>query len=93
MAAIVYICVDGMGSAYTTVAFLTGAITSMFCGAFGMKVATFSNYRTTTAAKESLGAAFKCAYRAGVTMGFTLVSISMLVLLVLISIYKSMRNI
>ena len=47
MGAIVYICVDGMENFTSTISFAVGAITSMFCGAFGMKVATFSNYRTT----------------------------------------------
>lgn len=47
MAGIVYFCVDEMKSYYTTIAFVTGAVTSMFCGAFGMKVATYSNFRTT----------------------------------------------
>ena len=58
-----------------------------------MKVATYSNYRTTLCAKTSLGSAFKTAFRAGCTMGFTLVSLSMLVLLILILIYKNMLNI
>lgn len=93
MGAIVYVCVDNMEHWYTTVAFVTGAITSMFCGAFGMQIATYSNYRTTLAAKVSLGAAFKVAFRAGCAMGFTLVSVSMIVLLFLIHIYKNMMNV
>ena len=51
MAAVVYFCVDQAESFYTTIAFVVGASTSMFCGAFGMKIATFSNYRTTICAK------------------------------------------
>jgi len=47
MGAIVYVCVDGMEHFYSTISFFIGALTSMFCGAFGMKVATYSNYRTT----------------------------------------------
>jgi Na+/H+-translocating membrane pyrophosphatase len=93
MAGIVFVCVDEMEAWYTTVAFLAGAVTSMFCGAFGMQVATYSNYRTTLAAKNSLGSAFKVAFRAGCVMGFTLVSISMMVLLALIWIYKDMMGI
>lgn len=93
MAGIVFVCVDQMTTWYTTVAFLIGAATSMFCGAFGMQVATFSNYRTTICAQKSLGSAFKTAYRAGCVMGFTLVSISMLVLLILVTVYKSMMEI
>lgn len=87
-----FFCVDQAKHWYTTIAYMTGAFTSMFCGAFGMKIATFSNYRTTISAKTSLGSAFKTAYRAGVVMGFTLVSISMLVLLALILVYKSYLN-
>jgi len=89
----VFICVDRMEVWFTTVAFFAGAITSMFCGFLGMRVATYSNYRTTLAAKTSLGAAFKTAYRAGCVMGFTLVAVSMNVLLLLIYVYKNMMNI
>lgn len=32
---------------FTTIAFVTGAITSILCGYIGMKIATASNYRTT----------------------------------------------
>lgn len=60
----------------------------MACGAFGMYIATFSNYRTTICAKISLGYAFKCAYRAGVVIGFALVSVSILMLFLLVSIYQ-----
>jgi inorganic pyrophosphatase len=60
----------------------------MFCGAFGMKVATYSNYRTTLEAKHSLGRAFKIAFRAGCVMGFTLVSISVMVLATVIIFFK-----
>lgn len=93
MAVIVFVCVDGMERGFTTLAFITGAATSMFCGSFGMKIATFANYRTTLCAKNSLGSAFKTAFRAGCVMGFTLVSVSMIVLLILITIYKSMMEI
>jgi H+-translocating diphosphatase len=34
------------GTFYTTVAFVLGAFTSIFCGFIGMKIATASNYRT-----------------------------------------------
>ena len=88
MGAVVYVCVDGMEDAYTTIAFLIGAITSMFCGAFGMKIATYSNYRTTLEAQHSLGRGFKTAFRAGCVMGFTLVSVSSMVLMLIILVYK-----
>lgn len=88
MGGIVYVCVDGMTHYSSTIAFGIGAITSMFCGAFGMKVATYSNFRTTLEARHSLGRAFKIAFRAGCVMGFTLVSISMMVLMVIILYYQ-----
>ena len=47
MGLIIYVCVDKLASPYTTVAFVLGAATSMFCGGFGMKIATSSNYKTT----------------------------------------------
>jgi Na+/H+-translocating membrane pyrophosphatase len=37
-------------TAYTTIAFLVGALTSILCGFIGMKIATASNYRTTYSA-------------------------------------------
>lgn len=89
MAAIIFGCVDRMGAPYTTFAFIVGAGTSMFCGGFGMKIATFANYRTTSCARNSLGSAFRTAYRSACTIGFTLVSVAMLFLLILILIYKN----
>ena len=88
MGVIVYVCVDGMEHYYSTISFFIGALTSMFCGAFGMKVATYSNFRTTLEAKHSLGRAFKTAFRAGCVMGFTLVAISMMVLMAIILVFQ-----
>ena len=93
MAVVIFFCVDGGSQFYTTVAFIIGAATSMFCGGFGMRIATFANCRTTITAKNSMGYAFKTAFRAGCVMGFTLVSVSMIVLLILILVYKSMLEI
>jgi Na+/H+-translocating membrane pyrophosphatase len=65
MGGIVYVGVDNMDKWYITVAFLTGALTSMLCGALGMQVDTLSSYRTTLAAKNSFGAEFKTTFSAG----------------------------
>lgn len=75
---------------YTAFAFLIGAVVSIICGSIGMAIATAANYRTTFVAKRSLPLAFKTAYRAGVAMGFALVSLGLLVLLILVLIFKSM---
>jgi len=77
---------------YTAFAFVTGAIISIICGAVGMVIATRANYKTTYCAKRSLATAFRTAYRSGVAMGFALVSLGLLVLLILILIFKSMKN-
>lgn len=63
---------------YTANSFLVGAFVSIISGSVGMVIATSANYRTTFAAKKSLPLAFKTAYRAGVAMGFALVSLGLL---------------
>lgn len=73
----------------TGVAFLVGAVISIICGAVGMVIATQANFRTTYCARNSLAPAFRVAYRAGVAMGFALVSLGLLVLVILILIYKA----
>lgn len=50
----------------------------MISGTIGMAIATSANFRTTYAAKHNLPLAFKTAYRAGVAMGFALVSLGLL---------------
>ncbi len=90
---IVFLIVDLFGTDskgvkfYATVAFIIGAFTSMLCGYIGMRIAVYSNYRTTYKAIHSLEEAFKCAYRAGTVMGFTSVGIGLGVLLSLILVY------
>lgn len=84
--------VEKFHSAYSAFAFLVGAVTSMICGAIGMVIATYSNYRTTHMASRSLALGFQCAYRAGCVMGFALVSISLFVLMTLIIIYNSIKH-
>ena len=77
---------------WTAVAFLLGALISMICGTIGMVIATRTNYRVTYCAKDSLSNAFNIAYRAGCAMGFALVSLGLLVLLALITVYKRMLD-
>lgn len=77
---------------YTAFAFVIGAIVSIACGAIGMIIATRANYKTTYCAKRGLAGAFRTAYRSGCAMGFALVSLGLLVLLILILIYKSMKD-
>jgi hypothetical protein len=52
------------------VAFIAGGLTSMLSGLIGMKVAVFSNARTTVmaAGDNAWTNAFNCAFRAGSVM-------------------------
>jgi inorganic pyrophosphatase len=58
-----------------------------------MMIATSANFRTAYAAKKNINFAFRTAYRAGVAMGFALVSIGFLVLVAIIALYKDMMGI
>jgi len=80
-------------------AFIIGALTSLFSGYIGMYVATRANVRVTYLAatvrdnperpleKQNLLQAFNAAFRGGCTMGFCLVSLALSVLAFLIMIY------
>jgi Na+/H+-translocating membrane pyrophosphatase len=55
---------------FTAVSFLLGAFTSMASGYLGMKVAVYSNVRTTVSAQQpGYTACFNTAFRAGAVMG------------------------
>jgi inorganic pyrophosphatase len=59
---------------FTSVSFLLGAFTSMASGYLGMKVAVYSNVRTTISAqKPGWTECFNTAFRAGAVMGKHLV--------------------
>jgi len=59
-------------------AFLTGGFFSGLCGFIGMKAATFASARTTNAARKSLDAGLRVAFRAGAVMGLIVVGFALL---------------
>jgi len=76
----------------TAGAFVCGAATSMGCGYLGMMIATFSNARTTLAAKDAADGytkAFNIAFRGGGVMGYALCSLGVFVLWALLMVYKT----
>jgi inorganic pyrophosphatase len=74
---------------FTTIAFFLGAVTSIVCGWIGMKVAVFSNVRTTISAqKDGWADCFNTAFRAGGVMGFCLCSIGIIVLYAALHFYR-----
>jgi K(+)-stimulated pyrophosphate-energized sodium pump len=61
----------------TSICYLFGAITSMFCGFIGMKAATKANVRTAEAAQTSQGKALLVAFFGGSVMGMTVASLGL----------------
>jgi len=75
-------------AAFSTLAFLLGALTSVLSGFLGMKIATYANARTTLEARKGVGKAFITAFRSGAVMGFLLAANGLLVLYISIILFK-----
>ncbi len=58
-------------------AFITGGFFSGLAGFFGMKTATYASARTANAAKKSLNAGLKIAFRSGAVMGLVVVGLGL----------------
>merc|ERR1719191_2246535 len=87
---LIYYGAGALQAKLTAIAFLCGAFTSMLCGFVGMKIATFSNARTTKAARLfGYKEAFNTAFRGGSVMGYALCSFGVLVLWILLTLYRS----
>jgi len=72
---------DAARGGFTAISFLLGALTSMGSGYLGMKVAVYSNVRTTVSAQKSgWTACFNTAFRAGAVMGFALCAAGLIML-------------
>jgi len=59
-------------------AFITGGFFSGLAGFFGMKTATYASARTANAARKSLDAGLKVAFRSGAVMGLVVVGLALL---------------
>ncbi len=68
---------------------IAGAFTSVASGYAGMWIATYSNQRTCIRAAHSVGAAFNVAFKAGLVMGFFLVSAAIIMLYILMEICRA----
>jgi len=71
------------------IAFVLGGTTSIFSGYIGMRIAVYSNARTSCAAQYGWTSAFNTAFRAGAVMGFSLCSLALMNLFILILVYKA----
>ncbi len=73
----------------TALSFVLGAITSIASGYIGMRVAVYSNVRTTiNAQKPGYMPCFNTAFRAGSVMGFALSGLGILVLYVTLLVFS-----
>jgi H+-translocating diphosphatase len=74
---------------FTAASFLLGALTSMGSGYLGMKVAVYSNVRTTVSAQQpGWTACFNTAFRAGAVMGFSLCAAGMAMLYMTMLVFR-----
>jgi len=73
---------------YTSIAFFVGALTSILAGYIGMRIAVFTNTRTTFLCCDSTHRGFFAAFQGGQVLGFTLVGLALLVLEIIILVFK-----
>jgi len=74
---------------FTALSFVLGACTSILSGYLGMKVAVYSNVRTTVSAQKSgWTSCFNCAFRAGAVMGFALCGLGIFMLYITLLAFR-----
>jgi len=73
---------------YTATAFLIGAATSILSGYIGMRIAVYTNSRTTYLCCDSTDAGFKAAFKGGQVLGFVLVGLALLILDLIVIVFK-----
>jgi len=74
---------------YTALAFLVGSGTSILAGYLGMRIAVYTNTRTTFMCCDDIHKGFMVAFRGGQVLGFCLVGLALLVLELLIIIFQA----
>ena len=74
---------------YTATAYIAGSATSIAAGYIGMRIAVYSNTRTTFMCCRDVNDGFLTAFRGGQVLGFVLVGLAILVLEIILIIYKA----
>jgi inorganic pyrophosphatase len=74
---------------YTATSYLIGSGTSILAGYIGMRIAVYTNTRTTYNCCESPHKGFLTAFRGGQVLGFTLVGLALLILHLIIVTFKA----
>ena len=78
------------GTFYTTAAFVIGGFTSIVSGYIGMRIAVYTNVRTTKESAHDIQDGFIVAYRGGQVLGFVLVGLALFILQLIIIVYRHM---
>ena len=78
VAALLYWVNLGNETPEVALSFVVGALCSALAGAFGMRVATLANHRTTEAARTGLSPALIVAFSGGAVMGMNVVGLGIL---------------
>jgi hypothetical protein len=73
---------------YTATAYLIGSGTSILAGFIGMRIAVYTNTRTTFMCCKDTHDGFLTAFRGGQVLGFTLVGLALLILHLIIVTFK-----
>merc|ERR1719401_2916053 len=73
----------------TTISFVVGSITSILCGWIGMRIAVYTNVRTTHQCWKDISSGFDVPIQGGCVMGLSLVSIGILALALLIWLFNN----
>ncbi|MCL2891028.1 MAG: sodium/proton-translocating pyrophosphatase, partial [Methanomassiliicoccaceae archaeon] len=80
----------GISAKWTiAVAFLIGAGFSILSGYIGMYISVNANIRTASAARRSLGEAFRCSFRGGAVSGIAVATLSLLGVFTLFVVYTA----
>lgn len=87
---LIFTAEEKLGYFYTTSAFIIGGFTSILSGYIGMRIAVYTNVRTTKECAEDIHKGFVVAYRGGQVLGFVLVGLALLVLQLVIIVFRSL---
>ena len=77
------------GFPFTALSFLVGSLTSIVAGYVGMRIAVYTNTRTTFMCCKDTHQGFLTAFRGGQVLGFVLVGLALFVLELILIIYKA----
>ena len=92
VAALLYWVNLGNETPEVALSFVIGALCSALAGAFGMRVATLANHRTTEAARTGLSPALNVAFSGGAVMGMNVVGLGILGLFTLFWYYGGLTS-